>query len=401
MNSFTGRVAALVLVLFLMVYAGYQAYRYLYSPYKTEVAYEFEVFDTIKTRGLVVRDEQLIPAAISGTLAYQVEEAEKITTETVVANLYDDPEQARLSYLINQKSHEISLLEEIQDPGSRVFTNTELLAGQVAELAGSLVDAASAGNAAGAYDIREQLFIAINKKQLAVDIVDSFEQRISQLGAEKAQLSSRYRGGARSLFAPDQGYFSRRTDGQEEHCTPERLPQLTAQEILTAADSEPVPGVLGKLVATHNWYYAAAVEPMQAEKFTPGAVVYATFSAQNLRDIPMVVSSVRADGAYSIVTLKSDLILPGVLSLRSATAQINFKRYRGLRVSDSAIRVVDGVTGVFIMTGYDIRFRPVEIIYNGPGYKLCRASYTGSDSLNLFDQVIVKGTDLYDRKTIL
>ena len=401
MNSFTGKITSFVLVLFLMVYAGYQAYRYLYSPYKTEVAYEFEVFDTIKIHGLVLREEQVIPAAVTGTLAYQVEDAEKVTADTVIANLYDDPEQARIYHQLEQKDREISLLEEIQDPGSRVFTNTEMLTGQIIELAGTLVDAVALGNAERAYDIREQLFIDINKKQLAVKIVDSFESRIEELNLEKAALSRSYLGKARSLYAPDQGYFSRYNDGQEDYYTLDRLSQLTAAEIINATDTQPVSGALGKLVTTHNWYYVAVVDPIEAEKFVPGLTVYATFATQNLYDIPMVVSNVREDGGQSIVTLKSDFVSPGVLALRTATAQINFKRYKGLRVSDSAIRVVDGVTGVYVMTGYDIRFRPVEIIYNGPGYKLCRTSYTGSETLNLFDQVIVKGTDLYDRKLII
>ncbi len=401
MKNLTGKLASLALVLFLMLYAGYQGYRYFYSPYKTEVAYEFEVFDSMKTRGLVVREEQVIPANTSGILAYRVQEAEKVMAETVLANLYHDAEQARLSHLLDQKNREISLLQEIQDPGSRIFTNTELLTGQIAELAGSLVDTSSSGNAAEAYAIREQLFIAINKKQLAVDIVNDFENRIQELNAEKARLPSQYNGAAGQLFAPEQGYFSRRTDGQESEYTPARLTELTAADIENAADTQPIDGALGKMVTSHNWYYVAVVDPMQAEKFTPGITVSVSFAAQNLHDVPMVVSSVRADGGKSIVTLKSDIILPGILSLRAATAQINFKSYKGLRVSDAAIRMVDGVTGVFISTGYDIRFRPVEILYSGPGYKLCRISYTGSESLNLFDQVIVKGTDLYDRKTIL
>ena len=401
MNSFTGKLATFVLVLFLMVYAGYQAYRYLYSPYKTEVAYEFEVFDTIKVHGLVLRDEQVIPAAVTGTLAYQVEEAEKVTADTVIANVYDDSEQARIYHQLGQKDREISLLEEIQDPGSRIFTNTEMLTGQITELAGTLVDAVALGNAETAYDIREQLFININKKQLAVKIVDSFDSRIEELNQEKAALTRSYYGEARPLYAPDQGYFSRYTDGQEDYYTLDRLSQLTAAEIKNATDTGPVSGALGKLVATHNWYYVAVVNPIEAEKFVPGTTIYVTFATQNLYDIPMVVSNVREDGSQNIVTLKSDYVSPGVLALRTATAQINFKRYKGLRVSDSAIRMVDGVTGVYIMTGYDIRFRPVEIIYDGPGYKLCRTSYTGSATLNLFDQVIVKGTDLYDGKTIL
>ena len=70
-------------------------------------------------------------------------------------------------------------------------------------------------------------------------------------------------------------------------------------------------------------------------------------------------------------------------------------------VSDSAVRLVDGQVGVYVSSGYDIRFRPIEVLYQGDGYQICREDLTVENGLKMFDQVIVKGTDLYDGKPLL
>jgi len=43
MSRFSERLISVLLVLFLLTYAGYQAYRYLYTPYKTETVFAYTV----------------------------------------------------------------------------------------------------------------------------------------------------------------------------------------------------------------------------------------------------------------------------------------------------------------------------------------------------------------------
>ena len=51
-------------------------------------------------------------------------------------------------------------------------------------------------------------------------------------------------------------------------------------------------------------------------------------------------------------------------------------------------------------SGYSVQFKKVAIIYTGTDYYLCRTQYDSTDQLNLFDEVIVEGTDLYDGKPL-
>ena len=64
-----------------------------------------------------------------------------------------------------------------------------------------------------------------------------------------------------------------------------------------------------------------------------------------------------------------------------------------------ALRAPDSVPGVYVLTGMQIEFKPVEIIYTGEDYIICKKS-DSDDALRLYDQVVVKGKNLYDGKIV-
>ena len=85
---------------------------------------------------------------------------------------------------------------------------------------------------------------------------------------------------------------------------------------------------------------------------------------------------------------------------RTANVKISFRNYKGLRISQKALRILDGEKGVYVKSGYSVKFKKVDILYTGLDYYLCQIQYGSSDQLSLFDEVIVEGTDLYDGKPI-
>ena len=86
-------------------------------------------------------------------------------------------------------------------------------------------------------------------------------------------------------------------------------------------------------------------------------------------------------------------------SLRSGPMTVVSKEYSGLKVSKKALRVVDSQKGVYIVKGMQAKFVPVEILYSNDSIMICEKS-DEDGSLRLYDQVIVKGRNLYDGKII-
>ena len=87
--------------------------------------------------------------------------------------------------------------------------------------------------------------------------------------------------------------------------------------------------------------------------------------------------------------------------MRTAQAQIQFESYTGLRVPEKAIRIQNNVQGVFVRIGDRVSFKQIYPIFVGEDFVLSSIDELDTDgSLQLFDEIIVEGTDLYDGKLL-
>ena len=87
--------------------------------------------------------------------------------------------------------------------------------------------------------------------------------------------------------------------------------------------------------------------------------------------------------------------------IRKADCRLITTTYSGLKVSNDALRVVDGQEGVYVLVGQKIVFKPVEVIYSSDDFTLVSSSgSTGSRVLKENDEVVVGGKDLFDGKVV-
>jgi hypothetical protein len=91
--------------------------------------------------------------------------------------------------------------------------------------------------------------------------------------------------------------------------------------------------------------------------------------------------------------------------MRIETAEIVLEEHKGLKINSEAVRVVDGVTGIYILRGNVVSFRKIQIAYAGEGYVVAKSIHNNSDTtppLNaeLYDEAIIKGKDLYEGKLV-
>ena len=63
---------AVFLSLFLIGYAGYQAWVFFYTPYKTEIAVNYSVNEAIHVDGIAIRTETVIEDQYGGSVSYKL-----------------------------------------------------------------------------------------------------------------------------------------------------------------------------------------------------------------------------------------------------------------------------------------------------------------------------------------
>ena len=78
--------------------------------------------------------------------------------------------------------------------------------------------------------------------------------------------------------------------------------------------------------------------------------------------------------------------------------------YRGFSVPLSAVRMLDGYEGVYVLDEVTVVFRRIEIVYEGDGYYICVEGEEDEDSpygwLRMNDVIITEGTGLEVGKVI-
>ena len=92
-------------------------------------------------------------------------------------------------------------------------------------------------------------------------------------------------------------------------------------------------------------------------------------------------------------------------SLRKEQVRLVFDEITGFRVDNRAIREVDGVQGVYVVSGNLVEFKKVEIAYSDSEYSVCVTPMDDNGNpqsgyVELYDEIIIEGTDLYDGKIL-
>ena len=102
----------------------------------------------------------------------------------------------------------------------------------------------------------------------------------------------------------------------------------------------------------------------------------------------------------AVVILASDTMNSELAGLRSIDITLVYREYDGLKVDNRAIRFVDGQKGVYVYIASQVKFIPVEVLWQGENYSIVKQETSDKKVLRIYDEVIIKGKNLYDGKFI-
>ena len=226
-------------------------------------------------------------------------------------------------------------------------------------------------------------------------LCDSLEAEISALEkeTESGQLIS----------AEKSGYFSAVADGWEQVISIDKLLEFSFEDYRKAMDvgalSIDTDRVVGKMVYGYTWYLCTVTDSETAGYIDPGKEITVKIAGEE-RSMSVLRKEYSPDGEDVFITMECRVPLSDISVERDQTVTIIGQSFEGFRVPAEAIRIEDGVTGVYVLEGAQAVFKPVEIIYNGDGYYLVSGSETDRNRLFTNDAVIIGGKGLHDGKVI-
>lgn len=424
------RLAAFCVAFLLLFYIGYQVYNANYTSVKTEVAVYVQADDpgtaeVVQATGTAVRKESVIQQQTNGVVTYVVEDGGKVSKGGTIAELYATEQDAAAQQQIETLNLQISQLQKLSSPGSTYAVDQDSLTKQISQKLIALLQTSASGEYDALDEPREELLYVLNERQIVTNKVSDFNDRINSLIQQRDALTAN-RQVLGTVTAPSAGTFISEVDGYESvfdydsilTITPEQYQQKLETQVSPPADA------VGKICGEFKWYFVCVVSAQDALKFIEGNAVSLSFPFATSDSVTAVVRAVNQESIESqaAVVLECSTMNEELARLRTETCAVSVTEYSGIRVSQKAVHFAevtrtveneDGeettetreVKGVYVMHGSEIVFRQIVPLYSTSTYVICDPNpdpeeLMTSETVQLYDEIVVEGTDLYDGKVV-
>lgn len=398
---FGGRWLTVLLVVFFLAYFIYQIFASL-MPLTTGTAVFYTSYDGIQTTGTIIRDEHIVTDSTEGVRYFVVGDGEKVSKGGAIANIYSTQQESQAYSDINALEKKISALEEITAYNNTDAVDMDLLNNRIDASLLSVLTACQDGTFQDSADSDSQLLKYLNRKKIALGEEADYASAIAGLKAQLATLSAASPVAKANITSTVSGYFVSTADGFESVLTPDAAKTMTPEQFQSLETAPATEGTVGKIVSDYTWYISCVVPLKDSAAFKIGDSVKIKTTLNSASELKVTVEAINLGAGDDVLMVFACHNMNGELAtVRSIPITVVTGEYSGLRISNEAVRIVDGKSGVYVISGMQAKFVEINIIHSAGGYTLCELNPTNStDELRLYDEVIEKGRNLYDGKII-
>lgn len=378
--------------------------------YTTESALTSNAVASTKFKGVFIRDEEIIRYSGQGAVSYGVADGGRLGNGSVIADIYADDSQILLNQRIESLKKELSLLQRIQNPGTSDSAQPSSIASLIEQSYRNSAYKRELGSFSDFESEKENLLVNMSTYQIVVDPSIDFSQRISEINAEIATLSTSGTLPNSSISSDRAAYFVSYADGYEDTFTKEKIDSLTPQMLENVSDTKlDSPDIIGKLIDGYDWCIAGIINNSK-KKYEIGDKVKLKFEScpdkfngeiSQLKDTDdpnktIVIVSCH-EFNYDLVQHRAEhveIINDEVTGLKVSRKAIRFKDITETVTDENGVesKVTTSCKGVYIIQGEQVVFKRLDVIFEGNNYVLS-AINNNSKYLSLYDEIIVEGVD--------
>ena len=409
----------LSLCLGIILYVYFQTISGFDSDIVTETSMLVSLNDSVSADAYIFRDETVIDKSSSGAVVTLVSEGDRVSKGQLLANIYPDAKDVVLQDEINRIDRKLDILNSSEIDSEYVVSDLSDIDKNIGEIFADIYSDSSKGNLSSAIRNSSELIVSLNKRDLVVDSEFDHSDEVKRLEREKSELEGRISSSSSSVYATSAGYFYGDVDGYEESFDVSAVAGISLAKIDELSSKEPDERLLQsgavKIVNDFVWYVVCSVDSSESAKLSEGYNYYINFpengDAQMRMRLERIVSETTSPTALAV--FRSNVLPADFDYKRFQKAEIVLDSVQGLSVPKKALRVVDGVNGVYILVGDVIRYRKVDIIDEKDNYYIVKY-ITDNDvfeedtdanspanmieNISLYDNIIVSGKDLFDGK---
>ncbi len=388
-------------VLIVLVFVANQLVSSLYKPVTTESAVFYTENNGFKITGIIIRNEILVENNNSGVLHFMVSDGERVAKNGTVANIYGNEAASITLSQIESVQKKINDINDILSYNDIDAANLDLINSKVEDGLNNLVLSASGSDFNNVQKNSDTLLFAINRRQAALGDTSSFKSQLDTLNAQLKTLNDGLTGVKGQINATQSGYFISKTDGYEGVLKTDDLSRYTPEFLDSVTPEKTKQNTVGKIVSDYEWYIAAKVSINESHNFKVGDSLKIYTSVKSSPVLPVTVKQINtsSNSLDTVMIFSCSEMNSELAALRNGPMTVVSREYSGLKVPKKALRVVESQKGVYILKGMQAKFVPVNILYSTSSIMICE-KVDADGSLKLYDQVIVKGRNLYDGKII-
>lgn len=401
---------SVVLVLSMLCYVVYHMTNGFSAEIKTTPALMGEYYESEEAEGYVFRYENVLSSKYSGTVNYNVNNGERVSVGTRVAQVYEKTGDESLTAGMVAIDKKIEMLRASNISDNLSVSDTKATDDDISKYLESMRQSRRNGNLSAAGSNAAELLVSLNRREIIVSSRSNYNDIIKELEAERAALAARLSGTNEPVMAKESGYFYYECDGYENVFLPELLDGLTPSALGELVSCAPdTSRHVGKNVTSQKWYIALTLKRAEMSAFETGKSYKVAFCDYSNLYVDMTLEEMNAEADSALLVFSSNDMPAGFGYERSQSVRVITEEHEGLRFPMSAIRINEGVEGVYVLYGNTVFFRVAEVIGVENGYAVVKkdtepyvkegGAKDGSDAVwtavALYDEVIVSGTGLY------
>lgn len=380
---------------------------------KTKMALSDKIEDKSVHRALIIRNENVVKdesglssAALNNMIQTHVSDGEYVKRYKNVATMYKNGSSEETAAIGQKLAKVIDRINQITSSKSKdaFLEDVSKLELNMSEYVRDMAKYSIKRDVRSLSSVKSKMEIATDKKNSADG--EKIKKELEKLNKEKQGYEKSLENLKIELYSPSSGIFSAKMDGYEEILTANSIDEITVDDFerIYKEDKENNSGC--KIIDNYQWYAAIEVDKKRAAEFKEGEQVFLRFSTIN-KDFTACIESIsKAKSGKNIICISSDEYDVDISTLRKTDITLIKNIFSGLKIPSEAIKQKDGKTGVYAIKGKTVTFVETVITYNDGENAIVKEYNPFVDEvipaikLELYDEVIVSGRNIYDGMVI-
>ncbi len=384
-----------VFLMLAIILGLYNVYSYFFKNVQTQIAVKGSVEIAVPAKGYIIKDENVLYSEENKIVSSFVAEGERVSKGTLVATAYNTEVDSETRSKLKNVNKRIADIENVMSAGSDNSRNDEhRLESLTKARISDIIEYAHNGEGYKLLEVKAELGNVANSR--LVSDKNSANTVLNELKAEKTELEDSIPGEKTPLYANRSGLYFSRIDGFENVISIEDIQSLTPKKLSefgkSAQKNKEFDGAYAK-ISDVCWYYAATVDTNKIAGIKPGKKVFLKIKEKGNETVDTIVHYISEDEkGKSVIVLKSENYNEYIYYNCTAEADIVLSSSEGIKISKNAVKVVDGVTGVYLKKNSGYVFCEVTIISSDDKNVIIREANKDKSKYSLqYEEIVIKG----------